>query len=121
VTSDHFLGKATAFFAKQRASNLRVRRGGEGPPPRANDLPGARVSASGFYAWQRWPPSVRTQMDRRLGVHLRAAHAASAGTYGSPRLQHQLQAEGLTIGRNRIPNPRSPVLPFSRSPELPIT
>ena len=41
-------------------------------------------------------------MDRRLCVHLRAAHVASDGTYGSPRLQHQLQADGLTVGRNRI-------------------
>jgi putative transposase len=35
-------------------------------------------------------------------VQLRAAHAASQGTYGSPRLQHALRQTGLAIGRNRV-------------------
>jgi putative transposase len=60
------------------------------------------VSASGFYAWQRRPESPRALTDRRLRIHLRAAHAASRGSYGSPRLQHALRAHGFTVGRNRI-------------------
>ena len=60
------------------------------------------MSASGFYAWQRRPASARERADRRICVHLRAAHTASDGTYGSPRLHHQLQATGLSVGRNRI-------------------
>ena len=60
------------------------------------------VSASGFYAWQRRPPSTRARVDRRLRTHLRAAHAASGGTYGSPRLQEALHQVGLAVGRNRI-------------------
>ena len=60
------------------------------------------VSVSGFYAWQHRPPSVRAQTDRRLRVHLRAAHAASHRTYGSPRLHEALQQAGLSVGRNRV-------------------
>ena len=60
------------------------------------------VSPSGYYAWQRRPTSVRGRTDRRLTVYLRAAHRASGGTYGSPRLQHALQRRGFHIGRHRV-------------------
>jgi putative transposase len=60
------------------------------------------VSPSGFYAWQRRPTSARGRTDRRLTVYLRAAHQASGGTYGSPRLQHELQRRGFHIGRHRV-------------------
>jgi transposase InsO family protein len=60
------------------------------------------VSASGFYAWQQRPQAVRATADRRLRVHLRAAHTASRGTYGSPRLQQALRTEGFAVGRNRV-------------------
>ena len=60
------------------------------------------VSPSGFYAWQRRPPSRRSRADRRVRTHLRATHAASGGTYGSPRLHEALQHEGFRVGRNRV-------------------
>ena len=60
------------------------------------------VSRSGYYAWERRGPSPRDRRDRRLCVHLRAAHAESAGTYGSPRLQHALQQCGERVGRRRV-------------------
>lgn len=60
------------------------------------------VSASGFYAWQHRPPSPRNRSDCRLSVYLRAAHQASGGTYGSPRLHQTLQARGFQVGRNRV-------------------
>jgi putative transposase len=60
------------------------------------------VSASGFYAWAARPTSARQRHDRRVVVQLRAAHAASGETYGSPRLHQQLQQEGLRIGRRRV-------------------
>jgi putative transposase len=37
-----------------------------------------------------------------LRIHLRAYHAASLGTYGSPRLVRDLRGAGLHIGRNRV-------------------
>ena len=60
------------------------------------------VSSSGFYAWQHRAVSMRRRQDGRLRVHLRAAHAASGGTYGSPRLHQDLQQQGEQIGRNRV-------------------
>jgi putative transposase len=60
------------------------------------------VSASGFYAWQQRSPSLRSRTDRRLRTHLRATHAASRGTYGSPRLHEALQQAGHAVGRNRV-------------------
>jgi putative transposase len=60
------------------------------------------VSASGYYAWVGRPASRRQQDDRRLCVHLRAAHAASRGTYGSPRLHQALRQAGEPVGRNRV-------------------
>jgi len=60
------------------------------------------VSASGFYAWAGRPRSVRAQRDQRLRVEIRAAHAASRGTYGSPRVYQALRQTGVRIGRNRI-------------------
>ena len=60
------------------------------------------ISPSGFYAWQRRRPSHRRRTDRRLSVYLRAAHQASRGSYGSPRLHHDLQTRGFRVGRNRV-------------------
>ena len=60
------------------------------------------ISPSGFYAWQRRRPSRRGRTDRRLAAYLRAAHQASRGTYGSPRLQRALRAQGWSVGRNRV-------------------
>ena len=36
-----------------------------------------------------------------LLAHIRAAFARSNGTYGSPRMTHELQDEGLEVGRRR--------------------
>lgn len=60
------------------------------------------VSPSGFYAWHRRPPSRRRGADRCVRTYLRAAHAASGGTYGSPRLHEALQRDGFRIGRKRV-------------------
>ena len=42
------------------------------------------VSSSGFYAWVKRSPSRRCQADAALSEKIRAAHAASKGTYGAP-------------------------------------
>ena len=60
------------------------------------------VSASGYYAWVQRPPAPRDQRDRCVRIHLRASHAASRGTYGSPRLLRDLRHQGFCIGRNRV-------------------
>ena len=35
-------------------------------------------------------------------MRIRAHHAASGGTYGSPRIQRDLQAEGMRVSKRRI-------------------
>jgi putative transposase len=60
------------------------------------------VSASGFYASHQRGPSRRARDDRRLRVQLCAAHRASQGSYGSPRLYQALQQAGERVGRNRV-------------------
>ena len=61
-----------------------------------------RVSTSGFYAWCRRAPSARAREDAALKVEIRAAHAASKKTYGSPRILEDLKANGRQVGRKRV-------------------
>ncbi len=42
------------------------------------------VTAAGYHAWKKRPPSVRSLEDERLGLLIREAHARSHGTYGLP-------------------------------------
>jgi putative transposase len=60
------------------------------------------VSASGYYAWHARPRSVRARGDQELGARIRAAHAASKGRYGSPRVHAELRASGEHVGRKRV-------------------
>lgn len=60
------------------------------------------VSRSGYYAWRRRPPSARAQVNRQLVAEIRRIHAEVDRTYGSPRMQPELQARGLVCGRHRI-------------------
>ena len=60
------------------------------------------VSTSGFYAWCRRGLSRRAQEDAALKVGIRAAHAASGKTYGSPRVHEDLKADGQQVGRKRV-------------------
>ena len=60
------------------------------------------VSSSGYYAWVKRRPSARTVTDAALIVEIRAAHAASKGTYGAPRIQIDLADAGIRVSRKRI-------------------
>jgi transposase InsO family protein len=60
------------------------------------------VSASGFYSWCRRGLSQRVREDAALKVEIRAAHAASGKTYGSPRVHEELKADGQHVGRKRV-------------------
>jgi putative transposase len=61
-----------------------------------------RVSRSGFYATQRRAPSARARADARLQAEVRAVHALSRRTYGSPRVHAELRARGRRTSRKRI-------------------
>lgn len=60
------------------------------------------VSRSGYYGWASRAESARAAADRSLAAEIRAAHAASRGRYGSPRVHAELRAHGLRIGRKRV-------------------
>jgi putative transposase len=60
------------------------------------------VSPSGFYAWRERPPSRRAIEDAVLTERIRAIHATSDGTYGSPNIHTELRDEGTPVGRKRV-------------------
>mgnify|MGYP001995162351 FL=1 len=60
------------------------------------------VSASGFHAWLRRPPSTRAETDARLLERIGEIHAVSRGTYGAPRVHAELVADGHRVGRKRV-------------------
>ena len=60
------------------------------------------VSSSGYYAWVKRRPSRRSETDAALIAEIRAAHAASHGTYGAPRIHAELAAKGIHVGRKRV-------------------
>ncbi len=60
------------------------------------------VSSSGYYAWAKRQPAQRAQADAALLSEIRAAHAASYGTYGAPRIHVELRERGLHVSRKRV-------------------
>lgn len=61
-----------------------------------------KVSASGYYAWQRRPDSLRACENRRLLAAIRTIHVKSRGTYGSLRVRAELHDQGHHCGRHRV-------------------
>jgi transposase InsO family protein len=60
------------------------------------------VSRSGYYDWLGRAPSHRAQANATLRATIRELHAASLGTYGSPRIKRDLDRIGPPVGQNRI-------------------
>jgi putative transposase len=60
------------------------------------------VSASGYYAWHHRPLSARAQADQALLEQIRRIHEHSRGTYGAPRIQAELAAQGTHVGHKRV-------------------
>jgi transposase InsO family protein len=61
------------------------------------------VSRSGFYAWARRPAeSGRARRRAELVEQVRAAHAESRRTYGSPRVTKALKASGVKACENTV-------------------
>jgi putative transposase len=62
------------------------------------------VTRQGYYAWVARKPSSREQSDRELEQKIRAAHEASHGTYGSPRIRKALaEADtGVRVSKRRV-------------------
>ena len=61
------------------------------------------VGRTSFHDWQRRPPSERALFDAFLTDKIKHIHAASRGTYGSPRVHAELRLEhGIRVGRKRV-------------------
>lgn len=60
------------------------------------------VSVSGYYAWRKRPSSQREEANQRLVQQIKAIHAQSRQTYGSPRVCAALRATGQTYNRQRV-------------------
>ena len=61
-----------------------------------------KVSRAAYYAWSTGALCERRLADEELLERIAAAHKASRGTYGSPRITRALRAAGLRVGRKRI-------------------
>jgi putative transposase len=60
------------------------------------------VSTSGYYAWLKRPPSMRSREDTILLERIRWFHTRSRGTYGAPRIHLDLREAGVRVGRKRV-------------------
>ena len=60
------------------------------------------VSRPGYYAWAKRRVSGRDVRRRELLGQIRAAHASSRGTYGSPRIAVELKASGVRVCENTV-------------------
>jgi putative transposase len=60
------------------------------------------VARTGFYAWLERAPSARAQADARLGLEIRAIHAAHHRRYGRPRIHRELRAQGTRVSAKRV-------------------
>jgi len=65
----------------------------------------AGVSASAFSAWAtrcQQGPRAAEQAEAELVAEIRTIHADSAGTYGSPRVTHELRRRGWRANHKRV-------------------
>lgn len=60
------------------------------------------VTRAGYYAWCSRERSEREHQNAKLAEHIRAAHRASRGTYGSPRVYQELRRQGHRVSENRV-------------------
>lgn len=60
------------------------------------------VSTSGYYAWRSRRPSARAREDAMLTEQIARIHRESRMTYGAPRIQAELAADGVCRGRKRV-------------------
>jgi transposase InsO family protein len=60
------------------------------------------VTRAGYYAWRRRGVSAHAAQDRELQRRIQEVFHRHHGTYGSPRVQRALHAEGWTVSRRRV-------------------
>jgi len=60
------------------------------------------VSTSGYYSWTQRAVTGATGDDAVVLERIRAAHRASRGRYGAPRITAQLARDGATVNHKRV-------------------
>lgn len=60
------------------------------------------VSRSGYYSWLERPKAERDLENEALLVRIRAVHAKTKQTYGSPRMTEELRSQGQVCSENRV-------------------
>lgn len=60
------------------------------------------VSTSGYYSWRHRKESRRSLNNRKLLVEIKAIHAESDETYGSPRIYRELRSRSVQCSENRV-------------------
>lgn len=60
------------------------------------------ISRSAYYAWCSRPPSARQHANMRLLERIRAIFKSKRQTYGSPRIQAELRAQGVICNHKRV-------------------
>ena len=60
------------------------------------------VSRAAYYAHHAGAVPARQRTDEELTEHIRAAHSASKGRYGAPRIHAELRRRGHRHGRKRV-------------------
>ena len=60
------------------------------------------VSSSGYYAWHKRPVSAREMANQELVRAIETVYNSSYETYGSPRIYHELKAQGVACSENRV-------------------
>ncbi len=61
-----------------------------------------KQSRSGYYAWCNRPASPRTQENEILSCQIQQIYDTSRHSYGSPRIQAALEAQGSRVSRQRV-------------------
>ena len=60
------------------------------------------VTRAGYSAWRSREWSERQRQNEALAEQIRAVHAQSRGTYGSPRVHRALERGGCAVSENRV-------------------
>jgi hypothetical protein len=61
-----------------------------------------QVSVSGYYAWKKRLPSSQEQANALLTEQIKTVYEDSDQTYSSPRIYHELKAQGIACSEKRI-------------------
>jgi len=60
------------------------------------------VSKSGYYYWKTTPQSPRSRRNDKIILQIIQAFKNSRKNYGSPRIYHQLKAQGVKVSLNKV-------------------